>query len=255
MDNSLFKLLEVHASQVLVTRKVPFRSPILPQTLNGYSSDESMRVADSRLIHSRELLFMPVHKSPVLIYLIGKPWHHRYVDSFEVFSELWTICRAYSNPSEPYYQMNKDAIDKARATMMEEMTAFDAQRVAFFHSSPGNALEKDDFVKYMQVATIDCIRILEKCAQSCFHFHGFPPLQTPYEYPPVTVLTKEAQSKYWEHLSHYFNIKQVIRVDRLKKESGYEEEKEYFPSLRVGEPGAPATYDALLLEYYQYLKE
>jgi hypothetical protein len=103
----------------------------------------------------------------------------------------------------------------------------------------------------MQIATIDRIRILEKCVQSMFYFHGFQPLLTPYEYPAVDTLTKEAQSKYWEHLEHYYTLKQVIRVDRLKKESGIDEGKEYFPSLRA----AVKDYDTLLREYYDYLRE
>jgi len=249
----LWKFLEVHASGALVTRKIPFKSPVLPQILNGHVSDEQLRVADSRLLHSREFLFMPVQMSPILIYLIGKPWHHRITDSFAVIYQLWIIGRAYSNPNDPYYQMNKETIDKARTIMMEEMTVLDEKIHDYFHSPEGKQLEKDDFVKYMQIATIDRIHILEKCLQSCFHFHGFPPLRTPYEFPTLAMLPKEAQSKYWEHLAHYYNLKQVIRVDRFKKECGLEEEKEYFPSLR----GAfnSDSYDTLLREYYNYLKE
>ncbi len=251
MADPLWKVLEVHASTKLITRKIPFRSPVLPQLLNGYASDEELRVSDARMIHSREFLFMPVHISPVLVYLIGKPWHHRYTDSFSVIYQLWTIGRTYSNPRDPYYQMNKDTIDKARAVMMDETTLLDAKIYDFFHSPEGKDLPKDDFVKYMQIATIDRIRILEKCLQSYFHFHGFPPLLTPYELPPIESLTKDAQAKYWEHLEHYYDLKQVIRVDRLKKESNIDDQTEYFPTLRA----AVKDYDALLREYYNYLKE
>ncbi len=245
------KFIEVHPTGKLVTRKVPFKSPVLPQILNGYASDPDLRIQDSRLLHSRDFLFMPVHMSPVLIYLIGKPWHHRYTDSFSVMYQLWTILRAYSNPEDPYYQMNKETIDRARATMMDETTIFDEQLYQFFHSDAGNNLPKDDFVKYMQVSTINRIRILEKCLQTCFHFHGFPPLLTLYEYPTIDQLTKDAQGNYCKYLENYYNMKQIVRVDRLKKECGLEEEKEYFPSLR----GAVKDYDALLREYYNYLKE
>jgi hypothetical protein len=239
------QFLEIHASQVLVTRKIPYKTPIIPQLLNGYASDRDLRIQDSRMLHSREFLFMPVHMSPVLIYLINKPWHHRYTDSFSVIYQLWTIGRTYSNPQDPYYQMYKERIDAARAVMLEEMTRFDEQLIQHMRTTE---LSQDAFISYMQVATIDRIRILEKFIQSLFNM-PFPPLQTPYEYPLVTKLSLEAQGKYEEHMAHYYDSKQVVRNDRLKNESGFEESKNYFPSL------ATKNYSGLMYEYYQYLKE
>ena len=240
-------LFEVHESGKLVTRKIPYKSPVLPQLMNGYTSDAELRVQDARMINSREFLFMPVILSPVLIYLIGKQWHHRYTTSFSVIYQLWIIGRTYSNPEDPYYLFNKEAVDKARSTMMDEMTLFDENLFKSVQNFPLNVSE-GEFLKFMQIATIDRIRILEKCIQATFSM-PFPPLLTPYEFPSIDQLSKEDQLGYWKYLENYFECKGAVRSDRLKKESGIEENREYFPAIKE------KNYSKLLREYFLYLRD
>ena len=246
------KYLKVHPSGKLVTRGVLYKSPVVPQLMNGYTTDQALRIQDARMLNSREFLFMPVHISPVLVYLASeKQWHYRFTTSFSVFSRLWTIGRTYSNPEDPYYQMNKEAIDKARDDMMLEMTQFDDTFLKDVQSFPTDMCEAD-FVKYMQISTINRIRILEKCIQRCFQLpFQLPP--TPYEFPSINQLSKEDETNYVKYLKHYFDCKAAIRRDRLKLESGIDENREYFPSLIATEGGV--NFSKLLREYFLFLKE
>ncbi len=239
--------LTVHANNLLVTRKTAFKSPVQPSILIAYMSDQELKASLSDMVHSRDILYMPVHVSPLFVYLNEKPWHYRYTTSFKMLSELYTIIRAYSNPKDYYYMANEKRINEAIIKMMNDMT----ESEDFMYEHVKGNLGSPEFISFMQHSTITRIQLVERCLHSMFDL-PFPVefILTPAMFPPIDALQKEDQSLYYERMEHWYNMKQSVANERIKKESGTEEyvDKKYFPSL------GSKNYEALLHEYYVYLK-
>jgi hypothetical protein len=224
--------LAIHANLMLATPRVAFKSPLSLQVLQAYMADEDLRIKHSEYMHSREFLFIPVHKSPLLIALIPRSWHYRYTDSFESLSMLWSIISSYST----LLNISRDELIKQSDEMDEKM----------FEAMNDPTMDEKKFCSIMSDITIQRIQIHERFLWDMLKLK-FPVEQilTPSLFPTIQMLQKDDQDKYYDRMAHYFETKEALRNVREEKATpeGEFKSKNYFPNKGRNN-----------LEYYKFLK-
>lgn len=226
------EFLTIHANLMLATPRVAFKSPIALQVLQAYMADDDLRVKHSEYVHSREFLFIPVHKSPLLIALIPRNWHYRYTDSFESLSMLWSIISSYST----LLNVPRDELIKQSDEMDEKM----------FEAMNDPTMDEKKFYNIMTDVTIRRIQMHERFLWDMLKLK-FPVeyILTPPLFPTIEMLQKDDQAKYFERMAHYFETKEALRNAREERATPEGEfvAKIYFPSKGRN-----------YLEYYKFLK-
>ena len=223
------EFLTIHANLVLATPRVPFKSPLNLQALQAYMADDDLKIKHSEYMHSREFLYMPVHKSPLLIALIPRPWHYRYTDTFASISTLWSIISCFTTllnlPRDELIQELDDLDDK----MFEDI----------------KNMSQEQFINYMAKFTIDKIQMYERFIWKTFKLKvPMEYILTPHMYPTIKMLCDEDKLKYNERMAHCFETKEILRNVKMEKASpeGEYVAKSFFPSKGRD-----------LFEYYNFL--
>lgn len=224
----------VHPGQRMIKMKQHnFRIDVNPDYLLGYNGDAEERARNSIYIHSRDFLIMPIHNSPMYVFLTSarNTWVPRYVDSLAVITNLTIIIHAYTtNPGLNYYTLHKERIDSAKELWDENLTVLDNKykneqlpdiyrRFANEEINEKQALQ--EFLIVMENATFERIRISERCLAMIF---GLPCLETPKEVVNINNYAKEQRAKFPEILCHYFETKQQVLNQRMKLATPEDEE-------------------------------
>lgn len=204
-------MLTVHANQLLVARKHAFSSPISPQVLNAFLSDAAIKTHMSEYVHSANILVMPVHYSPLLVYLVRpQPWTYRYTDSLKMLSMLWSIIQCYTCVDYP--NKNVERIKKAREELVVQINDLNARMC--------ETLQMDTFFEQMETFTIERINLHETCLLRIFGMDV--PVLTPMEFKPdVSALEADARLKLRGVTEHFFKTKERLMNVRLESDDRY----------------------------------
>lgn len=204
-------MLTVHANQLLVARKHPFSSPVHPQVLNAFLSDPSIMTHVSEYVHSANILVMPIHYSPLLIYLARpQPWTYRYTDSLKMLTMLWSIIQCYTCVDYP--KKNAERITKAREELIVQIEALNERM--------RETLRMETFFEQMETFTIERINLHEVCLLRIFGMDV--PVLTPMEFKPdVSALEAEARLKLGGVTEHFFKTKERLMNVRLETNDRY----------------------------------
>jgi hypothetical protein len=213
---------------MVVRPKQPFKNLIDVRMIQAYMADDDLKIKHSEYVHSREFLFMPVHKSPLLIALMPRPWHYRYTDSFASISLLWTFITVITT-----------LLKLPRDKVIEELDILDKNTL--------ENLNEKTFRETMMNYTIQKIQIYERFLWKLLNLN-FPVelILTPHMFPNFEQLTKEDQDSYLVKMAHYFETKELLRNIRMEKGSpeGQYKHKIYFPNKGQN-----------LFEYYKFLTD
>jgi len=226
------KFLKLHANQMLVTVD-GFKSPMDIRILQAYLGDDDLKIKHSEYVHSREFLFMPVHKSPLLVALMQKPWHYRYTDSFSSISLLWSMISSITT----LLKIPRDDL----VAKLDEMDEKMFERLKVIKNG------EEDFKSVMGDFTIEKIQTYERFLWKILNLKM--PVEfilTPHMFPKIENLMQDDQKVYFQRMAHCFETKEVLRNVRLEKASPEGEYvfKKYFPNKGQN-----------LQEYFNFLNE
>lgn len=219
------QVLTLHANNLLVAPKFTnFKTPISPMVLNGYLSDQELRITQSEYIHSANILVMPVHCSPLLVYLMPRKWTYRYTDSLKTLSILWSIIQCYC--CVDYIGKNVEQTKKAKDELIVNCEKLNENLMIAI-----KGCNKDTFFNIMEIFTIDRIRLHEACICKMFGF-TFPieSIYTPQMVPSFNLLEKDAQANFSSIVKHFFQTKEAlinVRTERASPEGTFVQ-KQYF---------------------------
>ena len=159
------RVLELHPSGKAVALNPKFRlkTPVTPQLLNGFMSEEAFRIDHSMYMNSRDFLPMPIPQSPVLCMLIQRPLFERYTDSFKTLSMLRTIVQCFA--LNPY--LRNARIEKAHQKVLEETTELEER----FHAEMEKTQDINAFLNILELSTYDRIHMYEKCIRTMFELN------------------------------------------------------------------------------------
>lgn len=226
-------LIESADHKMVRPKQHNFRIDVSPEYLNAYNSDADERIRNSLYIQSRDFLVMPVVNSPMYIFLTSSrgKWVAKYTDSLQVITNLTIMIHAYTtNPGFDYYIYNKERIDTAKELWDENLTNLDARmkdeelprlyrRFAAEELNEKQALE--EFIHIMERATIERIRISERCLAMIFRL---PCIETPMEFPSADVFPRETREGIPRVFCNFFDTKQQIMNERMKQATPEDEE-------------------------------
>lgn len=227
------QVLTLHANELLVAPKFNnFKTPISPFVLNGFQSDQNLRITLSDYVHSANILVMPIHCSPLLVYLMPKKWTYRYTDSFKTLSMLWSIIQCYC--CTDYIGKNVEQTKAAKDELISKCSDLNDALIAAVKNTNG---VEQAFYSVMEKFTIERIHIHEACICKMFGFTFLiESIYTPYMTPTFNVLEKNAQSTFTSVVKHFFQTKEAlinVRIERASPE-GTHVSKQYFTCLDNG---------------------
>lgn len=198
-------VLEVHGSgkAVVLNPKFRLKTPVTPQLLNGFMSEEAFRIDHSMYMHSRDFLPMPIPASPLLCMIIQRPMFERYTDSFKTLSMLRTIVQCFA--LNPY--LCNERIKKAHRKALEDTAELEER----LHEQIQGI---DGFLELMERSTFERIHVYERCVHDMFNLDV--PIEaclTPVE-RGILAQDPEAMQKV---LYHFLKNKEAIRNVRMEK--------------------------------------
>jgi len=231
-------VLSLHPSgkAVSLNPKFKLKTPITPQLLNGFMSDEAFRRDHSMYMHSRDFLPMPVSASPLLCMIMhGRTLFERYTDSFKTLSMLRTIVQCFAvNPF-----LRNDQIMNAHKRVLEQTTVMEEA----LHKELENVTDVNQFILIMKKSTLYRIHMYEQCVRDMFK------LDVPLECcltPDEENVPMELQSI----LQHYLETKEAIRNVRLEKALP---DGQSFTPIKYFT--FPSDYQTLMAEYLKFIKK
>jgi len=246
------KVLSLHATGKAVSLNPAFKlkTPVTPQVLNGFMSDEAFKRDHSMYMHSRDFLPMPVPASPLLCMIMhNRPLFERYTDSFKTLSMLRIIVQCFA--LNPY--LRNERILKAQQVLLDKTIAMEEQ----MHKDIEACKDLDEFIVIMEHTTYYRIHTYEECVHDMFD------LQVPLDHcltPTDDAVTVQDASAIPALLTHYFATKQEIRNVRMEKALPEGEEfikVNYFTlpiCLREGNLYKNFLSRQLAQEYYNFIK-
>lgn len=225
------EFLTLHANGLLVTPKKAFKSPLKIEILQMYAADKDLAAMHAIYIHSREFLYIPVHKSPLLVALIPRPWHYRYTTSYNSLSMLWSIIETYTT-----------LLGIKRDKLIIESDELDDKMFKTLEAD----LNEEQFLEVMRKLTIEKIQLHERFIHGMFDYK-FPVeyILTPFVFPKIEMLQEEDRKEYDKRMGNYFEEKNKIMNSKLEKATP---EGEYIPKNFFPNKGWSN------LEYYKFLK-
>jgi len=255
-QSSCDKILNIHVSAPLVGPKIVMKLDVTKELLDGFTADQETRIATARYIFSRDYLVMPVHVSPIICYLILKPWRNKYTDSHNMISMLHQILTIYQLNNKKFGKEMLEFSEQIR--LLEEYLHNELDKVynEFSGNNQKDALDK--FIKIMERTTIQRINLYEYTLWKMFKFDNLPLecILTPYITPPLSALSKEEQKGFPKIVCHFFECKQEIRNGLMKEQTKeYNGDVKYFDmkTTRKNEMYNEYLDRMTAWEYFKYL--
>lgn len=245
------QILLLHGSGKLVSVKPGNKpkTPVTPQLLNGFMSEERFRIDHAMYMHSRDFLPMPVPASPILCLLMQSRSHfNRYTDSFATLSQLRIIVQCFA--LNPY--LRNERIEKAHAKALEQTVVLEEQ----MHKEIANIGDNvDQFIKILERTTYYRIHIYEQCVHDMFEMNI--PLACCLTPSNETVIAQDVD-RMQSILFHFLKNKEAIRNVRMEKAMPEGETYEHIKYFSC-DPNAQPLYNNFLdrqtvMEYLKFIQ-
>lgn len=208
MNSSYEKVLTIHPSGNLVAKSIARQYQFDIQEVFAFASREDIRKNISLYLHNILFMPMPVHVSPIICYISPKEWESRYWDSVGIISLFVQIMHTYVfSDFTIFHTKNKDRIEKEHKVFLEEIRALDSKCIPTLKE----LTNYKDFVKVMEVFTIDRINVYERFFYKLLQLDA--PIEcfmTPQLSLPAKCLPMEAQKTGPAIMCHFFDTKQHI---------------------------------------------
>lgn len=243
------KVLALHPTGKAVTLNPEYKiqTPVTPQILNGFLSDEAFLRDHSMFMHGCDFLPMPVTVSPLVVMLKHtQQLVPRYSTSFRTLHMLRTIVQCFS--LNPYLQ--NERIFKAKQVLLDKTMALEEQ----MRKDIAECQSLEEFMLIMERTTFYRIHTYEECVHDMFD------LKVPLEccLTPATV----PDGKDWEMddlLEHYFETKERIRNVRMEKAQPDDVDYQPVKYFHLPPPSGGPVYknffnSNLAREYFEFLK-
>lgn len=207
-ESSYEKVLTVHPSGNLVSKKILVQLPFNIQEILAYSSREEIRANVNIYLHNITFLPMPVHVSPIICYISPREWEGRYCDSVMTISLFVQMIHTYvMSDFSFFYTRNKTFIDKEYKIFKENIGNLDRKLIPELKE----ITDYKKFITKLEESTIDRINIYEEFFYRLLKLEA--PLEcflTPRLSLPIGCLSSEAQKNGQLLLIHFFDTKQHI---------------------------------------------
>lgn len=206
------KVLSIHPSGKLVGKLLGRQVQIHPQELSAFVSRDEVRKQINNYLYSLTFLPMPVHVSPIIVYISPMEWEVRYRDSIWVISFFIQFIHAYVlSDFSLFHTRNKQLIEKEYKVFLGKIGDHDRRMMMDLK----DVSDYKEFVKKMETYTLERINVYERffykilqldAPEDCF--------LTPHLSLPIACLSKEEQQLVPNVIAHFFDKKQHLCCEK-----------------------------------------
>ncbi len=243
------KVLVLNATGKFVSLNSAYRiyTPVTPQILNAFLSDEAFLRDHSMFMHGCDFLPMPVTVSPLVVMLKDtQKMVNRYTTSYDTLHLLRTIVQCFAlNP-----HLSDERILAAKNALVDKTVAFEEQ----MYQDVAKCQGLEEFMLVMEQTTLYRIHLYEACVHAMFDLKvPLASCLTPSEVP------KGNDWKMDQLLAHFFETKERIRNVRAEKALPEDTVFEPVKYFHLPPPANVPVYknffnSNLAREYFEFLK-
>jgi hypothetical protein len=206
------KVLSIHPSGKLVGKILGRQLQVHVQEMSAFVNREEVRSQINNYLYGLIFLPMPVHVSPIIVYISPLEWEVRYWDSIRVISFFIQMIHAYVLCDfSLFHTRNKPLITKEYKVFLDKIGEHDRRMMTELK----DVSDYKVFVKKMETYTIDRINVYERffykilqldAPEECF--------LTPQLSLPIACLTEKEQQLVPNVLAHFFDMKQHLCCEK-----------------------------------------